>query len=219
MSILKNVIAIDGPAASGKGTLARKIASAMNYAHMDTGLLYRAVAHIVLESSSHANDAAAAIQAAQTLAAHGHVPFSEDVLKMEKVTEAASLVASMPDVRRILLELQKSFAATPPKPYLGAVLDGRDIGTVICPDAPVKLFIEAALETRAERRFKELQSKGIIATYEAVLRDMRERDARDAARASAPMKAAYDAIVLDTTNLDQGQALEKALEIVKAKLA
>jgi len=222
----KPTIAIDGPAASGKGTLARKIAEKLGYAHMDTGLLYRAVAHMVLEAGAQPNEALAVIKAAQRLSdgfKGGTItycaPFeAEDVLKTEKVTEAASLVASMADVRRILLDMQKAFAADPGPTYLGTVLDGRDIGTVICPDAKAKLYVTAALETRAERRFKELQNKGVPVTYEAVLRDMSERDARDAARSAAPMKAALDAVVLDTTNLNQGQALEKALEIVQAAL-
>ena len=214
----RNIIAIDGPAASGKGTLARKIAEELGYAHMDTGLLYRAVAHMVLEAGDYAHEAVAAIKAAQNLARMGEIPFSEDALKAERVTEAASLVASMADVRRILFDMQKSFAANPGGTFEGAVLDGRDIGTVICPDAGVKLFITAALETRAERRFKELQNKGVPVTYEAVLRDMSDRDARDAARSTAPMKAALDAVILDTTNLNQAQALEKAMEIVQDKL-
>jgi cytidylate kinase len=245
-----SIIAIDGPAASGKGTLSKKIAAAMGYAHMDTGLLYRAVALMVLSEHADVNDPRTGIKAAQALAEEGFPPtrpaspssfaglpppnggrgggggqgFGQfdfepymDALKDEAVTAAASVVAANPEVRNILLNLQKTFAAAPPAPYKGAVLDGRDIGTVICPDAPVKLYITANLETRAERRFKELQSKGNPVTYDAVLRDMRDRDSRDSGRASAPMKPAIDAVILDTTDLNQDQAFEKALAVVREK--
>jgi cytidylate kinase len=223
----KNIIAIDGPAASGKGTLARKIADHLGYAHMDTGLLYRSVAFDVLEAGGKASDEAAAVTAAENFAkkitASSSPPSSSlilhiEKLKEERVTEAASFVASFQAVRRILLNLQHSFIKNPGTAYKGAVLDGRDIGTVICPAAPVKLFVTAAIETRAERRFKELQNKGDPVTYEAVLRDMQERDARDAARLTSPMKPADDAVILDTTDLGPDEALEKALKIVRDKL-
>ncbi|MGB4057509.1 MAG: (d)CMP kinase [Alphaproteobacteria bacterium] len=216
--IIAPIIAIDGPAASGKGTLARKIAETLSYAHLDTGMLYRAVAYMVLETGSPASDTLAAITAANSLTKAGNIPFAENILKDERVTEAASHVSSIPEVRNLLLNMQKSFAAAPGSGFKGAVLDGRDIGTVICPDAPVKLFITASPETRADRRFKELQSRGLSTTYEAVLRDMRARDSRDAARTAAPMRVADDAITLDTTNLNQREALEKALEIIRKKL-
>ncbi len=219
--INKNIIAIDGPAASGKGTLARRIAEHLHYAHMDTGLLYRSVALAVLEAGGNPADELAALASAEQFAKTFKplTDISHNVkLKEERVTEAASYVASFPSVRRILLNLQKSFVANPGAGFKGAVLDGRDIGTVICPDAPVKFFITAAIETRAERRFKELQIKDAAVTYEAVLRDMQERDKRDAARASSPMKMADDAVLLDTTGLGPDEVLEKALSLVRQKL-
>ncbi|MCC7305329.1 MAG: (d)CMP kinase [Alphaproteobacteria bacterium] len=218
----KPIIAIDGPAASGKGTLARNIAEQLGFAHMDTGMLYRAVAFLLLESGHKASDETAAIAAAGALGAQ-FAASPQDILhntklREEKVTAGASLVAAMGEVRRVLFDMQRNFALNPGPLHKGAVLDGRDIGTVICPEADVKLFITASPEARAQRRLKELQSRGIAATYDAVLRDMRERDARDAGRQSAPMKAADDAVTLDTTELDQREALEKALAIVKEKL-
>ncbi len=214
----KNVIAIDGPAASGKGTLARKIAAELGYAHMDTGLLYRAVAYMVLQVGGDITNERGSMGAATALARLRDIPYSEQDLKTETITEAASQVASFPEVRAILLNMQKNFAANPGPGFKGAVLDGRDIGTVICPEAPVKLYITASLETRAERRFKELQNKGLSTTYEAVLRDMRERDSRDAARAAAPMRAADDAVTLDTTDLGSAEALQQALTIIRDKM-
>lgn len=217
-----NIIAIDGPAASGKGTLARRVAERLGYAHMDTGLLYRAVALAVLEAGKNPADPAIAAKAATDFSAAftaRPVLESKERLKEERVTEAASHVASIPEVRSILLNLQKNFAKNPGNGFKGAVLDGRDIGTVICPEAPVKLFVTASIETRARRRFKELQSKGETTTYEAVLRDMQERDTRDAARSTAPMKMAVDAVLLETTSLKPDDVLEKALSVIRQKLA
>lgn len=220
----RNIIAIDGPAASGKGTLARRIAEKLSYAHMDTGLLYRAIAYGVLQTGAAPTDQTAALTSAQNLAAlNGNHGISVDALKEERITEAASHVAAIPEVRKILLVIQRAFAENPSilpngNKCLGAVLDGRDIGTVICPAAPVKLYITASLETRAQRRFKELQNKDITVTYEAVFRDMQERDARDAARASSPMKPADDAVLLNTTDLGPDEALEKALSVIRDKI-
>lgn len=219
MNANTKIIAIDGPAASGKGTLARRIAETLGYAHMDTGLLYRAIAFGVLKNGADPKNPAAALASANALAPlNGNHGIGVDALKEEQVTEAASHVAAIPEVRKVLLTLQRAFAENPGKPFNGAVLDGRDIGTVICPKAPVKLYVTASLETRAERRFKELQNKGNPVTYEAVFRDMRERDARDAARPSSPMKPADDAVILNTTELGPDEALEKALEVVRKKL-
>lgn len=215
----QRIIAIDGPAASGKGTLARKIAEQLNYAHMDTGALYRAVAHIVLTAGHSPEDKEQATLAAQTLA-ESFKPEQLDnpALRSDKTGSGASKVGFFPEVRNILLNLQKTFAENPPEGYEGAVLDGRDIGTVICPEAPVKLFITADTEIRAKRRHKELQSKGIDVTYEAVLTDMRERDERDSNRSTAPMKPAEDALILDTSDLSADEALEQALALIEEKL-
>lgn len=213
----KPIIAIDGPAASGKGTLARKIAEKMNYAHMDTGALYRAVAYLVTSNGKDASDAKAALEAAQYLRTHFDPKFlAKEELRTDIVGQAASKVAAMPNVRIELFNMQHDFAHNPPEPYQGAVLDGRDIGTVICPDATIKLFVTASMEVRAERRLKELQSAGIDVTYTHVLTDMRERDERDTGRKDAPLMPASDAHIIDTSDLSAADALKKALAIVNA---
>jgi cytidylate kinase len=218
------VIAIDGPAASGKGTLSRKIAQTLNFAHMDTGALYRAVGYGVLMAGGDPGDMIAAAASARQLAEDlrgpgGAALLADPALRSDDVGQAASLVAAMPPIREALLALQRDFAQNPPDPFAGAVLDGRDIGTVICPQASVKLFVTATVEIRAQRRLKELQSKGILATYEAVLKDMRERDARDADRTTAPMKPAADAILLDTSEIGPDTVLEQALAVIREKIA
>jgi cytidylate kinase len=213
------VIAIDGPAASGKGTLARKIAAKLNYAYLDTGALYRTVAKQVLERGEDPSNPSAAQSAAIWLQQNVTPALLADpAIRTDEVGNAAAKVADMPEVRKALFDLQQNFAQNPGKTYKGAVLDGRDIGTVICPEAPVKLFVIASPEVRAERRLKELQSKGISTTYEAVLTDMRQRDERDADRKAAPLKPAPDAIVLDTSTLGPDEVLETALRIIKEKL-
>ena len=212
------IIAIDGPAASGKGTIARKIAAALEFAYLDTGLLYRAIG---IETAKNPADPAAAIAAATALPAQiaADPDFLQNPLfRTDEASSAASRVAATPEIRSILLEFQRNFAKTPPGGQNGAVLDGRDIGTVICPEAPAKLFITAALETRTMRRLKELQNRGITTTYEAVLRDMRERDTRDAERKTAPMKPADDALELDTTHLTPDQAFQKAMDYIRSRL-
>ena len=205
------IIAIDGLTAAGKGTLARRLATAFGFAHLDTGLLYRAVGAKLLASHGDPHDpdvaeAAALALDASDLAAEG--------LRQEAIGRAASVVAAIPAVRAALLTFQRRFAQQAP----GAVLDGRDIGTVICPDAPVKLFITARPEIRAQRRFNELQARGESATYPAVLRDLQERDARDQARGTAPAKPAEDAIVLDTSDLTADQVFARAFEIVRSRI-
>lgn len=213
------VIAIDGPAASGKGTLSRAIAQTLGFAHLDTGALYRAVAFKVLESGLDPANPEDAAQSAEALRDHFEPALLNNPgLRSDKTGSAASKVAAVPEVRNALLELQKNFASAPGAGFLGAVLDGRDIGTVICPEAPVKFFITASTEIRAERRLKELQSKGISTSYEAVLKDMRERDARDSQRTEAPMKPADDAIIIDSSHLTAAEMLEKALKIIKDRL-
>ncbi|EJW09514.1 Cytidylate kinase [Rhodovulum sp. PH10] len=202
------IIAIDGPAASGKGTLAKRLAAHYGLRHLDTGLLYRAVGWAVLTAGRPLDDRACAVGAAASIDPQN---FDEEALKSQKAGEAASIVSAYPEVRAALVDFQKSFAATPP----GAVLDGRDIGTVICPDADVKIFVTASPEERARRRFLEFRSKGLSVDEAEILEDIRRRDARDTARAVAPLKPADDARVLDTTTLDIAAALAAALEIVE----
>ncbi len=214
----KPVIAIDGPAASGKGTLARALAKRLNFAFLDTGALYRAVAFEVLTAGDdpELSDAAAkGAQALKTKLEKAESPaeiLENPELRTEKTGSAASKVAAIPAVREALLTLQRDFAQNPGSTYSGAVLDGRDIGTVICPDADLKLFITAETEVRAQRRLKELQSKGISVTYDAVLADMRARDARDRDRSSAPLKPADDAIVIDTSEISAEEVFELVLQ-------
>lgn len=227
MSKNKPVIAIDGPAASGKGTLARALAEKLGFAFMDTGALYRGVAFEVLEADNDPDSTTDAEKAALLLAQkieHADKPadiLGNPKLREEIVGQTASKVAALQEVREALLKLQRDFAANPGKSYKGAVLDGRDIGTVICPDADLKLFITAQMEVRAKRRLKELQSKDISVTYDAVLADMRARDARDSERSSAPLKPADDAVTIDTSSLSAEQvfdlAYKKALAMIHAK--
>jgi cytidylate kinase len=206
------IVAIDGPAASGKGTLARRLAAYLNLPHLDTGLLYRATARALLDDGRDLRDAQAAVAAARGLAL---IDFDEKLLRGRDMGEAASVVGAMPEVRAALIDLQRNFAHRPE----GAVLDGRDIGTIICPDADVKIFVTANAETRATRRALELRANGEKVDYAAVLADIRKRDERDAARATAPLKPAPDAVILDTTTLDIETAFQQALAIVKARLA
>lgn len=210
------IIAIDGPAASGKGTLARRLARHFTLAHLDTGGLYRAVALHALESGGDPADPAAAEAAARQVRA---ADLADPRLREERVAQAASVVAAIPAVRQALLAFQRDFARHPPGGAKGAVLDGRDIGTVICPDADAKLFLVAAVEARAARRFKELRDAGAPAIYEAVLQDMKDRDARDRERRAAPLVPADDAFVLDTTALDADAAFGAALDFIGRKLA
>jgi CMP/dCMP kinase len=206
------IIAIDGPSASGKGTIARKLATHFNLPYLDTGLLYRWVA-LRLKQTGHApDDVKAAIDAAIHLRNNIHdIQFDDPELRGHAISQPSSVVAAMPDVRHELVELQRQFA----NQTGGAVLDGRDIGTVIAPHAKIKLFITASPEKRAERRFKELQNKGQPATYDAVLADLKARDLRDETRTTAPSKMAADAVLLDTSNLNVEEAFMAALNIVK----
>lgn len=209
------IIAVDGPAASGKGTLARRLAQHFGFAHLDTGLLYRATALNVLEAKTNPADPVAAEAAAKTLTP---ADLADPRLKEERVAEAASQVAAIPGVRAALLAFQRNFARNPPSPAKGAVLDGRDIGTVVCPEAAVKLFVTASPEARAARRFKELQADGDAAIYERVLQDMKQRDARDRQRQAAPLAHAADAFALNTTALDADAAFRAALDFIGSKL-
>jgi cytidylate kinase len=202
------IIAIDGPAASGKGTLGKRLAAHYGLRHLDTGLIYRAVAKALLDAGRRPDDAAAAIAAAKALDSSG---FDEFALKTHAVGEAASIVSAIPDVRAALLAFQRDFAAVPP----GAVLDGRDIGTVICPNADVKIFVTATPEVRAGRRAAEYRAAGRAIDETEVLADIRKRDERDSTRSTAPLRQARDAHLLDTTNLDIDAAVRAAIAIVE----
>lgn len=190
-------VAIDGPAASGKGTIAKAVAAHFGFAHLDTGLLYRAVGARMLDGTD-------PLEAATTLVAGD---LESDALRQPSVAQAASRVATLPEVREALVDFQRAFA----RRSGGAVLDGRDIGTVICPDAEVKLFVTATDEVRARRRFQELSQNGLDVTFESVLADLRERDERDSERATAPLVAAPDAIILDTSDMSIEEAVKKAI--------
>jgi cytidylate kinase len=206
------IIAIDGPAASGKGTIARRLALAFALPHLDTGLLYRATARVLLDNGERLDDPERAVAAARGLAL---TEFEEDRLRGAEMGEAASIVAAIPAVRSALLEIQRAFACQPG----GAVLDGRDIGTIICPGADVKLFVTASPETRAQRRALELRARGERADFADVLADIRRRDERDSARSAAPLVAAKDAVRLDTSDLDVEGAVAAARAIVAARAA
>jgi cytidylate kinase len=209
------IVAIDGPGAAGKGTLARRLARALGLAYLDTGLLYRAVGARVIEAGADpAHEAAAA--AARDLAL---TDLDRPDLRGERIGRAASIVAAIPAVRAALLDLQRDFAAAPPGGEPGAVLDGRDVGTVVCPDAEVKLFVTASPEARARRRHKELLERGEASIYARVVEEMRERDARDSQRATAPLKPAPDGIVLDTSDMDAEEAFQAAMEIIATRTA
>jgi cytidylate kinase len=202
------IIAIDGPAASGKGTLGRRLAAHFGYRHLDTGLLYRAVAKGVLDAGADADQREAAIRAAQRF---DPARLDDPALKSDAIGNMASVVSAIPEVRAALIEFQRNFAATPP----GAVLDGRDIGTVIAPHAEVKIFLTASPEERARRRQGELRRRGEAADYAAILADIRRRDERDANRAVAPFRPAADAHVLDTTHFDADASFAAALKLIE----
>jgi len=208
------IVAIDGPAASGKGTIARAVARQFGLSHLDTGLLYRATA-LALRKAGASCDAAAAAAAARTLTL---ADLDDPRLRSREIGEAASVVAAIPEVRAALIELQRAFARAGGDNSAGAVLDGRDIGTFICPDADVKLFVTASDETRAQRRTLELRQRGEDVGFEEVLADIRLRDRRDSEREAAPMRQAPDAVALDTTALGIDQAVAAAAAIVAARL-
>ena len=209
------VIAIDGETAAGKGTLARRLAEDLGFDYLDTGGLYRAAALRLLALGGDPGNEAAAAAAAGDIAA---VDLGSPDLRREDVGETASKIAALPSVRAALLAYQRKFAENPPSGAAGAVLDGRDIGTVVCPGAEVKIWVTASAEARAKRRALELSARGEDGNFETVLADLRRRDARDAERAEAPMRAAADAHLLDTTNLDIEAAFRAAKTIVAQKL-
>ena len=204
------IVAIDGPSAAGKGTLARRLAGALGLPYLDTGLLYRAVGRLVLDSGGDPRDPVAAEAAARRL---DPTDLSRDDLRGPAADSASSAVAAVPGVRAALLDFQRGFATKG-----GAVLDGRDIGTVIFPEARAKLFVTASPAERARRRWLELRAKGADADLATVERDMRDRDERDSARAAAPLRPAEDAVVIDTTDLDADAAFQAALASVKGRL-
>ncbi|SIO55505.1 cytidylate kinase [Rhodovulum sp. ES.010] len=196
-------VAIDGPAASGKGTISRAVAAHFGFAHLDTGLLYRAVGGRMLDGLD-------PVEAAERL---DPADLERGDLRRPEVAQAASRVAAIPEVRAALVDFQRAFAARAG----GAVLDGRDIGTVICPEAPAKLFVTASDTIRAERRYRELAAKGVETTFDAVLAEMRERDARDSDRAAAPLKPAEDAVILDTSQMSIDEAVAEAVAAIEAR--
>ena len=209
----KPVIAVDGTAASGKGTLARRLAKHFNYAYLDTGLLYRAVGYMTITLYDRQDD----INQEMAISAISSITpelLKNPLLRSAEVTDYASKIAIMPLVRKQLKKRQQNFANNPPKPFGGAVLDGRDIGTVICPNANYKFFLDALIEVRAERRVKELLEMGVDAIHARVLQDMRERDNRDSSRSLAPLVIADDAFALDTTKMDMEVVFNKALEFI-----
>ncbi|MDZ4367316.1 MAG: (d)CMP kinase [Afipia sp.] len=203
------IIAIDGPAASGKGTLGKRLAHHYGYRHLDTGVIYRAVAQAMLEAGADLANEALAVAMAMELDPE---KFGNPVLKTQKVGDAASVVSAIPKVREVLINFQRQFAADPP----GAVLDGRDIGTVICPGADVKIFVVADPHVRARRRTLEARARGEAADEAAVLADILKRDERDQNRAVAPLKAAPDAYLLDNSQLDIESGVRAAIDIVEA---
>ncbi|MEO0620288.1 MAG: (d)CMP kinase [Pseudomonadota bacterium] len=206
------IIAIDGPAASGKGTLARRIAAHYGLRYLDTGSLYRAVARDVMATDGDLRDVATATAAARAL---DPVSLDDPVLRERGVGEAASIVARIPQVRTAILDYQRNFGSKPP----GAVIDGRDIGTIVCPNADVKLFVVAALNVRADRRYKELREKGFDVTLEQVTEEIRNRDRRDLERDVAPLAQAEDARLLDTSDLSIGAATCAAVDLIDAMRA
>jgi len=212
------IAAIDGPAASGKGTIARRLAQEFGLAYLDTGSLYRKTAFLVLEAGGDPSNNDDAVMAAKAVSGH---PVADEALRTREVSEAASIVSAIPAVRAALIEVQKNFGQNPPvledgTPANGAIVDGRDIGTVIFPDADVKLFVTASPEERARRRHLELHDRGEEAGFAEILADVRARDERDTNREISPMKPAQDAHLLDTTDLSIEAAFEAARDIVAA---
>ena len=214
------IIAIDGTSASGKGTLAKRLAGHYDYAYLETGLLYRAIGYLMLQKNKGVFTQSAAIAAAHEFHAEELSAIDDHFLRTTDVSNAASQVAAIHDVREALLSFQRNFATNPPQGKSGAVLDGRDIGSVICPDAPVKIFVTATLEERAKRRAAELVKIDEKTTYDDVFQRLKERDERDMNRHDAPLVCLPEALLLDTTDLEIDQTFRKAVEFIdKIKVA
>jgi len=209
------IITIDGPAGSGKGTLAINIAKHYNLAHMDTGLLYRAVGIQMLAHNQPLNDEAIAKKYAEEI---NYQTLTDPALRSEEASNAASMISAFPEVRSTLLDTQRKFAHSPPPEYKGAVLDGRDLGSYVLPEADVKFFVTANIEIRAKRRLKQLQNMGIKSIYTAVLKDLMERDLRDGKRKVAPLKQTNDAYLIDTSHISPQEVLEDVMHLVDKKL-
>ncbi|WP_244618615.1 (d)CMP kinase [Rhizobium sp. 18065] len=205
------IIAIDGPAAAGKGTLSRRIAETYGFHHLDTGLTYRATAKALLDAGQPLDNESVAEETARTVELAG---LDRDILSAHEIGEAASKIAVMPSVRRALVEAQRAFSTREP----GTVLDGRDIGTVVCPQAPVKLYVTASPEVRARRRFDEIIGKGGSADFDAIFEDVKRRDERDMGRADSPLKPAADAHLLDTSEMSIEAAFQAAKILIDAAL-
>jgi cytidylate kinase len=216
----KTVIAIDGPAASGKGTLARKLAERLNFSYLDTGAIYRLVAFWAQKDGISPDDLAGLIPVAKRVSTDSRpADFINPNLRTDQIGSMTSKISAYPEIRSILLQFQRDFATQGgPDRKAGSILDGRDIGTIICPEADVKLYITATVEARAQRRLKELQDQGIPVTYDSVLEEMRARDARDMGRTVAPLKPAVDAIILDTSELSREESFLEALLMIEQKI-
>lgn len=214
------IITIDGPAASGKGTLARRLAEQLGYYYLDSGAIYRLVALKMLNAGMNPDDEAAATATARAFVSEfDAAQILNPEIRTSAVSAAASKSSRFAGVREALLQIQRNVAHNPPTPCKGAVLEGRDIGTVVCPDADVKIFLTASPEARAERRTKELLSRGEKTTYEAVLQDLKERDERDSTREVAPLRPAQDAATVDTSGMDAEAALAHVLGLVRKRLS
>lgn len=209
------IIAIDGPAGAGKGTIARGIALHYNLAHLETGLLYRALAFKIIRNKLDLNKISQITELASTLTLED---LQNKELRSEEIGNLASKIAIFPEVRQTLLEFQRNFANSPPSNFNGAVLDGRDIGTLVCPQADIKFYITAQLEVRAQRRLKELQDKGIDSIYTSIIQSMMDRDLRDEGRQQAPLKVAKDAYVIDTSNLSPDDVLKQSRTVIEQHL-
>ena len=209
------IVTVDGPAGVGKGTLAKRLAATFDFAYMDTGLLYRAVGATLVERGADPGDAAAAVNAARLLRLEDIQESS--VLRSEDIGQVASVVATIPEVRGALLAFQRAFANNPPNDATGAILDGRDTGTVVCPHADLKIFLTANISTRARRRLEQLHKAGKNNTYAAVFKHVESRDLRDSKRALAPLKPSSDALVINTTDLGKNAVFEFARARIAAK--